>query len=144
MKFALARHTPPIAKQPPERLKPTFEVEVAEPLIVRPERVVVPKPVLETERSVVEALLRPFTTSNALPMLELDQMVVVAYGVEVPMAKLPVEVKRARSRPLVEKPMVLAIGAYIPVSISAIKEYEGEPARFVPPAYAAPVEVSTN
>ena len=40
-----------IAKHPPVKLSPTFEVEVAEPVIVNPERVVVPKPVLETLRN---------------------------------------------------------------------------------------------
>ena len=48
-------HVPLTAKHPAVRLKPTLEVEVAEPEIFRPETVVVPKPVAETERSVVEA-----------------------------------------------------------------------------------------
>ena len=47
----LVRQVPEMAKQPPERLKPTFEVEVALPEMVRPESVVVPKPVPETERN---------------------------------------------------------------------------------------------
>ena len=50
-------HVPLTAKQPPERLKPTFEVEVAEPFTVRPESVVVPKPEAEVERAVEEALV---------------------------------------------------------------------------------------
>lgn len=40
----LERQVPSMAKQPSVRLKPTFEVEVAEPETVRPESVVVPKP----------------------------------------------------------------------------------------------------
>ena len=40
-------------KHPPERLKPTFEVDVADPETVRPVKVVVPKPVLETLRNLV-------------------------------------------------------------------------------------------
>ena len=46
-------HASLIAKQPPERLKPTLLVDVAEPETVRPESVVVPKPVPETERNFV-------------------------------------------------------------------------------------------
>ncbi len=49
-------HDPLIAKHPPVRLNPTFDVDVAEPEMLRPESVVVPKPVADTERSVVEAL----------------------------------------------------------------------------------------
>jgi hypothetical protein len=44
---------PPTAKQPAERLKPTLEVEVAEPEIVRPLTVVVPKPSPATVRNFV-------------------------------------------------------------------------------------------
>lgn len=47
------RHVPPIAKHPPVRLIPTFEVEVAEPEMVRPLRVVVPKPSPATVRKLV-------------------------------------------------------------------------------------------
>lgn len=42
---------PFVAKHPPERLKPIFAVEVAEPFIVRPARVVVPNPSPATERN---------------------------------------------------------------------------------------------
>ena len=37
-------HAPPTEKHPVVRAKPTLDVEVAEPEIDRPERVVVPKP----------------------------------------------------------------------------------------------------
>ena len=50
---AETRHVPLIAKQPPERLMPTFEVVVAEPEMVSPESVVVPKPDAETVRNLV-------------------------------------------------------------------------------------------
>ena len=42
------RHVPPIEKQPFEMLNPTFDVDVAEALMLRPVTVVVPNPVLET------------------------------------------------------------------------------------------------
>lgn len=41
-------HVPPIEKHPPVRLNPTFDVEVAEPFIFRPESVVVPNPEFDT------------------------------------------------------------------------------------------------
>ena len=43
----------PIAKHPPESEIPTFDVEVAEPLTVKPETVVVPKPVASTVKNLV-------------------------------------------------------------------------------------------
>ena len=46
-------HVSLIAKQPLVRLRPTFDVEVAEPEMVRPLRVVVPKPVPATLRNLV-------------------------------------------------------------------------------------------
>jgi hypothetical protein len=52
---------PPIAKQPPVRLKPTFEVEVAWPLIARPVTVVVPKPEPAIEKAAVEVVAVPAT-----------------------------------------------------------------------------------
>ena len=60
------RHTPLIAKHPPERLKPTLEVEVARPLITKPETVVVPKPVPETASADDDALV---TASKILPVV---------------------------------------------------------------------------
>ena len=45
-----ARQVPLTAKHPVVMFQPTSEVEVAEPVIVSPERVVVPKPVPETVR----------------------------------------------------------------------------------------------
>ena len=51
--LAAERQLPLIAKHPPERLRPTLLVEVAEPLMVRPLRVVVPKPAAATERNLV-------------------------------------------------------------------------------------------
>jgi hypothetical protein len=42
------RHVPLIAKHPFVRLKPTLDVDVALPAILRPDSVVVPKPELET------------------------------------------------------------------------------------------------
>ena len=56
-----------IAKHPPVRLNPTFDVDVADPEIVNPESVVVPNPVLDTFRNVVEAVL---VTSNMLGVVE--------------------------------------------------------------------------
>ena len=49
--------------------------------MVRPARVVVPKPVPETERTVVDAVV---TISNSLFGVLVPQTVRVAYGVEVP------------------------------------------------------------
>jgi hypothetical protein len=97
--------TPLMAKQPAERLIPTFEVEVALPSMVRPESVVVPKPVAETESAVVDAEL---TTSNIFPFPP-PQIVVVAYAVEVPTARSPVAVSRARSSPFVANPKVSVV-----------------------------------
>ncbi len=47
------KQVPFTAKQPEVMLKPTLDVEVAEPETVRPESVVVPKPVAETDRKLV-------------------------------------------------------------------------------------------
>ena len=51
-------HVPLIAKHPEVKLNPTFDVEVAEPEMVRPASVVVPKPVVDTENTEVVAALR--------------------------------------------------------------------------------------
>ena len=45
------KHVPFTAKQPEVMFHPTFEVEVADPEIVRPVSVVVPKPSPATERN---------------------------------------------------------------------------------------------
>ena len=68
-------------------LKPTLEVEVAEAEMFRPAKVVVPNPVLETERTVVEELLE--TSSDFPPALpHTDRL---AYEVDVPIARAPVK-----------------------------------------------------
>jgi hypothetical protein len=55
----LPTQVPPMAKHPVVKLKPTSDVEVAEPLMLSPERVVVPKPVFDTFRySVVEPTMK--------------------------------------------------------------------------------------
>ena len=45
------KQVPFTAKQPAEMLKPTLDVDVAEPDTFKPDSVVVPKPVAETERN---------------------------------------------------------------------------------------------
>src|SRR3990167_8184567 len=50
---AEGKHVLLMAKHPPVRFQPTSEVEVALPVMVRPESVVVPKPVPETVRNFV-------------------------------------------------------------------------------------------
>lgn len=52
-KSVAERQLPFFAKQPEVILKPTFDVDVAEPDTLRPLNVVVPKPVPETERNLV-------------------------------------------------------------------------------------------
>ena len=59
---------------------------MAEPETERPDSVVVPKPILETDRTVVEA---EFDISRALPV-EDPQIVKLAYGVDVPTDSCPV------------------------------------------------------
>jgi hypothetical protein len=54
-------HVPFTAKQPPVRLNPTLEVEVAWPWIERPESVVVPKPPPAMEKAAVEVVAVPAT-----------------------------------------------------------------------------------
>ena len=75
---------PLILKQPVVMLKPTLEVEVAEPVMLRPVRVVVPKPIPETVRADVEAEV---TASKMLPVA-LPQRVSLEYAEEVPMPRL--------------------------------------------------------
>ena len=50
---AADRQLPEIAKQPPVRLSPTLEVEVALPEMLRPLSVVVPKPVPEMDKNLI-------------------------------------------------------------------------------------------
>ncbi len=89
-------------------LNPTLEVEVALPEMLRPERVVVPKPVAETVRNEVlvvpAALVEDAIESNVSLMfpycLNTERL---AVGVVVPRPKLPVDVRRAHSvRPAAE------------------------------------------
>jgi len=133
----LARHTPPIAKQPEVRLKPTFEVEVAEPTIARPESVVVPNPVDETESAVVDALL---TTSRSLPV-PLPHTVRPAYGDDVPTESEPAV--SVPTLPVVENELVddaieakkLVVVAAVPVALLKVKfcnVEEPERVRLVP------------
>ncbi len=80
--------TPPIAKQPPERLIPTFEVEVAEPEMVRPESVVVPKPSAATVRNCVVGTDEAIWNAGAVcPDCVCTPR--VPNGVEVPIPSLP-------------------------------------------------------
>ncbi len=61
---------PLIAKHPLVRLKPTLDVDVAEPFTLKPDNVVVPKPVADTLRAedpiVISCPLLP--KLNALPV----------------------------------------------------------------------------
>jgi hypothetical protein len=89
-------------------LKPTFEVEVADPDTLRPESVVVPNPVEETERNDVFVLPVAFveedienSVDRELPYgLSIENW---ASGVLVPKPSDPVDVKRPHSvRPAAE------------------------------------------
>ena len=60
---------PPMEKHPAERLKPTLDVDVAEPETVNPDKVVVPKPIDETESCV--AVLEPTTNPKESPAIGL-------------------------------------------------------------------------
>ena len=83
------------AKHPEDKLIPTLDVEVAEPEMFRPASVVVPKPVAETENTVVEAEL---TNSAILPVAS-PQTESLEYGVVVPIAKPPFSETLALSVP---------------------------------------------
>lgn len=81
--------TPFIAKQPAERLIPTFEVEVAEPEIVNPESVVVPKPSAATVRNCVVGTDEAIWNAGAVcPDCVCTPR--VPNGVDVPIPSLPV------------------------------------------------------
>ncbi len=94
MPLPVPTHTLFIAKQPALKLNPTFDVEVAEPEILKPERVVVPKPAAETRTAVEDAL---FTISKRFTSLAPPQIVVRAYGVVVPIPTNPVDFTIVRS-----------------------------------------------
>jgi hypothetical protein len=74
------------AKQPDVMLIPTFDVVVAEPEMLRPDTVVVPKPVADTRSAVVDA---EFATSNKFVSFTPPNTVKRAYGVDVPMPVYP-------------------------------------------------------
>ena len=67
MEDAPPRHVLFTEKQPPVRLNPTLEVEVAKPLMVRPLKVVVPNPVEEIENGTV---LVSINASDVVPILK--------------------------------------------------------------------------
>jgi hypothetical protein len=77
-----------IAKHPAVRLKPTFEVDVAEPEIVRPESVVVPNPSPATVRNLV-VLDDDATSKTGFDCDELACTASRAYGVVVPTPTRP-------------------------------------------------------
>ena len=52
-------HSPDIAKHPPLKLIPTFDVEVAWPEMFRPLTVVVPNPVPDISRAEIEVVAVP-------------------------------------------------------------------------------------
>lgn len=81
---------------------PTLDVDVADPLILRPESVVVPNPVAETERN--EVLVLPATLVEEA--IENSVAFVLPYrfsmprfdvGVDVPIPRFPADVSRAHS-----------------------------------------------
>jgi hypothetical protein len=85
--------TPFIAKQPADRLNPTFDVEVADPFTVNPLTVVVPNPVPETVSADDEAEV---TASKMFPEL-LPHTDNLLYGLVVPTANLPLVSMRTYS-----------------------------------------------
>ena len=94
-------------------MMPTLEVEVAEPLTLRPERVVVPKPVLETERKVVPTLKAPEikpVVLVAFVLVEFEKIAVL--GVAAPIGVfsiVPPEIVRlSATRESASEPMVSA------------------------------------
>ena len=85
---------PLTAKHPAVMLNPTFDVEVAEPEMFKPERVVVPKPVDETDRNEVfvvpAALVDEATEKSAVFVLPNGLNTPRdAVGVVEPMPRLP-------------------------------------------------------
>ncbi len=60
------RHVPLIAKHPPVRLKPTFDVEVAWPMMFNPLTVVVPKPPNAISNADVDVVAVPATVVDEM------------------------------------------------------------------------------
>src|SRR3989344_5218445 len=85
------RQLAPMAKQPEVILNPTSEVEVALPEMLRPESVVVPKPVAATERNFVACEVDATSKSGLVCVVLVAWMAKVAKGVVVPRPKFPVE-----------------------------------------------------
>ena len=117
-KYARDRHVPPIAKHPPDRFIPTLDVEVAEPVIVRPDSVVVPKPELDTVSH--GAVVEPTQNEKFVPATESTAS--VAAGVVVPTPTLPrkyeVAVVVARMLPTVScVPVAIRLPAELVVMI---------------------------
>ena len=77
-------HTPFTAKHPVVIFHPTFDVEVAWPIILNPESVVVPKPKDDTESCV--AVDEPMT--NEGPVIPFGLIESMANGVVVPSPNL--------------------------------------------------------
>ena len=77
-----------MAKQPAERLIPTFEVVVADPEMVRPESVVVPKPFPATDKNLTE-FEDDATSKTGLVWLSVPWTASFAYGEVVPTPRLP-------------------------------------------------------
>ena len=81
------RHTPLTAKHPVVMLNPTLDVLVAEPEMLSPERVVVPKPPLETVNH--GAVVEPTQNEKASPATE--SIARRAAGVVVPTPSFPLK-----------------------------------------------------
>ena len=73
---------PDIEKHPVVILNPTLDVDVAEPDIESPERVVVPKPELDT--LIHGAVVEPTQKENASPATELTDSLAAGEEVETP------------------------------------------------------------
>lgn len=99
------RHVPLIAKHPPVRLKPTLDVDVAWPEMFKPDRVVVPKPIEDTESCV--AVDEPTTNPYESPAIGLTAS--RANGVDVPTPSFPVASTRSISVPPPNDPSLLIV-----------------------------------
>ena len=85
------RQLPFTAKQPPVRLKPTFEVEVALPAMLKPLTVVVPNPSGATDRNFTA--LEEDATSNTGFVCDTEACTAsFAHGLDVPTPRRPAEV----------------------------------------------------
>jgi hypothetical protein len=78
---------PEIEKQPVVMLKPTLDVDVALPAIVKPDSVVVPNPELDTRNH--GAVVEPTHREKVSPATELIES--LADGDDVPTPRLPVK-----------------------------------------------------